>query len=380
MKKLYYLIVLVLILGLVLTGCSLLSNVGQVPTTEQSGIASLTKSDGDLDPTLVGLWHFDGNADDSSVHGNDGIISGATDAGSANAMFGDALSFDGIGYVEVSGSTSMNVSSSYTFEAWINMSGENKGYCGFFRRGDSSTSDSEIEIYTQDFVRDRKLTVAHNRGGDFCYNYFTAFPVDQWIHLVVTWDGISLKAYYNNMVQSVTGTGGISPIVSPAISALAEPNYIGVGYNTVYMNGIIDEVRIWDVALDSTQIAQSYALGTTTLSEVVTVLGEESLADGGVAIFTSSFYVGRLDVGEDFEVNVSARTMIVGSDAVVTDDAERGITPKGAIIEYDILNRTDTGFDITAWRGNKKAKSLHLSMLLGTDEGLGVNVQFLPYD
>ena len=38
MKKLIYLIVLALILGLVLTGC-LLSNVGQVPTTEQSEIS-----------------------------------------------------------------------------------------------------------------------------------------------------------------------------------------------------------------------------------------------------------------------------------------------------------------------------------------------------
>ncbi len=42
MKKLIYLIVLALILGLVLTGC-LLSNVGQVPTSEQSGVAYLTK-------------------------------------------------------------------------------------------------------------------------------------------------------------------------------------------------------------------------------------------------------------------------------------------------------------------------------------------------
>lgn len=42
MKKLIYLIVLTLILGLVLTGC-LLSNVGQVPATEQSGISYLTK-------------------------------------------------------------------------------------------------------------------------------------------------------------------------------------------------------------------------------------------------------------------------------------------------------------------------------------------------
>jgi len=45
MKKLVYLIVLALILGLVLTGC-LLSNVGQVPTNEQSGISYLTKGVG----------------------------------------------------------------------------------------------------------------------------------------------------------------------------------------------------------------------------------------------------------------------------------------------------------------------------------------------
>ena len=42
MKKYYFLIIVALILGLVLTGCSL-SNVGQVPTTEQSGVNNLTK-------------------------------------------------------------------------------------------------------------------------------------------------------------------------------------------------------------------------------------------------------------------------------------------------------------------------------------------------
>ena len=46
MKKLIYLIALALILGLVLTGCTLLSNISQVPATEQSGITYLTKSPG----------------------------------------------------------------------------------------------------------------------------------------------------------------------------------------------------------------------------------------------------------------------------------------------------------------------------------------------
>jgi len=53
MKKLIYLIVLVLILGLVLSGC-LLSNVGQVPTNEQSGITYLTKGGSRLFPLYAG--------------------------------------------------------------------------------------------------------------------------------------------------------------------------------------------------------------------------------------------------------------------------------------------------------------------------------------
>jgi len=53
MKKLIYLIVLALILGLVLTGC-FLSNVGQVPTNEQSGITYLTRNP-EFDPLVINL-------------------------------------------------------------------------------------------------------------------------------------------------------------------------------------------------------------------------------------------------------------------------------------------------------------------------------------
>jgi len=44
MKKYSYLIILALILGLVLTGCSLLSNISQVPATGQGGVTYLTRN------------------------------------------------------------------------------------------------------------------------------------------------------------------------------------------------------------------------------------------------------------------------------------------------------------------------------------------------
>ena len=59
MKKYYFLIIVALILGLVLTGCSLLSNISQVPATEQSSVTSLTKGDFDVEcpaaPAVAGL-------------------------------------------------------------------------------------------------------------------------------------------------------------------------------------------------------------------------------------------------------------------------------------------------------------------------------------
>jgi len=61
MKKYYFLIIATIILGLVLTGCSLLSNVGQVPVTEQSGISYLTKAteSDPLETTLFAGQHID---------------------------------------------------------------------------------------------------------------------------------------------------------------------------------------------------------------------------------------------------------------------------------------------------------------------------------
>ena len=57
MKKLSYLIALTLILGLVLAGCTLLSNISQVPTTNQSEVSSIVKN---LNNTNMKCVNFEG--------------------------------------------------------------------------------------------------------------------------------------------------------------------------------------------------------------------------------------------------------------------------------------------------------------------------------
>jgi len=61
MKKYYFLIIVALIFGLVLTGCSLLSNVGQVPTTGESGFTYSTKEGSSSFPLYAGQDMLVGN-------------------------------------------------------------------------------------------------------------------------------------------------------------------------------------------------------------------------------------------------------------------------------------------------------------------------------
>jgi len=70
MKKLTYLIIVALILGLVLTGCSLLSNISQVPATGQSGTTYLMKGLS-FDPVLLDSVNI-GDTDSELKHDLEG--------------------------------------------------------------------------------------------------------------------------------------------------------------------------------------------------------------------------------------------------------------------------------------------------------------------
>ena len=248
MKKLYYLIVLTLILGLVLTGC-LLSNVGQVPTSEQSGITYLTKNPSSS--SLVGLWRFNGNADDSSgtIPPNNGTVYGATYDPSP---MGWALSFDGDDdYVNCGNGDSLKPTQNITIEMWVKP---------------NSTQNQWADIlgghqYNQGYVVQQDSTDLNNYY--FAYNndgtsagwqgmwIKTELASDVWQHFVVQKEGSTIRHFLNGtLIASGTVSGDIwySPI---------EPFYIGIGWlltSDRYFEGSIDEVRIWNTALTADQI------------------------------------------------------------------------------------------------------------------------------
>lgn len=342
------------------------------------------------DIDTVALWHFDDTpnttAVDSSVNDNDGTLynfgSGWVDTSltpdtSTNNNFGTingaawttsgaydgALSFDGDDYVEVSHSTSMDVSLSYTFEAWVYLT-DDSDYRGLFRRGTRGELPSEIEIYIHPGSHARKLVVAHNRGGaSWGYRYFTTFPLHQWVYLAVTWDGTTVRAYYNAIEQtSISGLTMFNPAVSD------KPSFIGLGYfaaytlgNTPYMIGDIDEVRIWDQALAAEEVYTCYK----NKGKVLPIAGP--------IIWTSAFKVPQ-DEESSVTIYIWPSDLSVEIDHVELS-RKMPFTPKNTGgCSFETQETLPHSITITNIPGT--CKTMHLWLYLSTGEHVGVNVQF----
>ena len=255
MKKLIYLIVLALILGLVLTGCSLLSNISQVPAPDQSGITYLTKAI--LSSDIVGLWHFDEESvaitiADSSGYGNDGDVHGATTG--VPGKFGNALSFDGDDYVEVPHVTILNPTSAITVECWAKLD----------RVDVHSVLVRKMNTYSL------QVTVGLNGEGARLEGWVKIGGVwkgvrgvvggetltsGTWYHFSFTYDGANVVTYVNGAFDRSNGvTGSIDSTSNTVnIGRCGPPETV---HGSTY--GLIDEVRIWDFALSQDQLGKVY--------------------------------------------------------------------------------------------------------------------------
>jgi len=262
MKKLYYLIVLALILGLVLTGCSLLSNISQVPATNQSGITYLTKGLPFSD-ILVGLWHFDEGegptAYDSSGNNNDGTIHEAIYI--PDQWGGQTLSFDGEDdYVEVTDLTRLDITGDLTIEAWI-VADVIDTYKSIVVKGDAY--DEGIINYGLQIQAESTSGTLRFFVYDGGYKYVDStsqVPINQWCHVAVTVDTTNdkVKFYIDGLPAGIRDFSASLPVSTSTLEIGRHRHATEGAYQ--YFDGKIDEVRIYDCALSPSTI-EAHAAG-----------------------------------------------------------------------------------------------------------------------
>jgi len=162
-----------------------------------------------------------------------------------------ALEFDGVNdYVEIKDHASLNPRDAMTVEAWIqpysfgtniysnsilckhNWSAGNKGYvlrCG--ANGNVS------------------FIVSSRSSGAWVEANSTSSPIDvnKWYHIAGVFDGDSVKVYVNGELQAHALYSGQIDISSGANARIGQLS-TGTGRN---FDGMIDEVRLWDTAVDT---------------------------------------------------------------------------------------------------------------------------------
>ncbi len=222
---------------------------------------------------LVGLWSFDGpdlistTAYDRSGQGNTGTLTGFGTAATTSkkiGVLGQALQLDGVNdYITVSDSSSLDVGNNFTLSAWVKLtinqstSVISKSYVG------ASTVPYALGFGLSDGVDD-SLQFGFFNGGWSLVKQTGSFNTSQWVHIAGTWDGTTARLYINGVQNNSATPGGTAVDNNDSI-------YIGRRHDAFftdeYTKGVIDDARIYNRALSTSEITSLYKLGQSTFQK-----------------------------------------------------------------------------------------------------------------
>jgi hypothetical protein len=272
-----------------------------------------------VDANTVLLYHLDStNSDrydislgsnvldvfDSSSNGHYGEF-GDTSSTKNTPTLVDGISkkaryFDGVDdYISVAANTSFDFTGDYTLEAWINLSALDftQGIMG-------KHSDNGWGLNVTD-------TNLANFGRHSCSNFSgtTVLQKNKWYHIVGVYSTTEVdKIYVNGVLE------GSADLTGGNCSADTSNVVIGIYRTTGFFNGVIDEVKISNVARTQSEIAESYRLGRDHyLNKTIPTidLSTHDLVPFYIAADRPGSYL-NMTVGESAHANYQADDSTVG--------------------------------------------------------------------
>ena len=224
-----------------------------------------------LSDNPVGYWKLDESsgsiATDLSGYNNNGtyynVHFGYADpfGGNSAALFSASYG----SYVNISDSGSSSLDVSYlTMEAWIspnnyNVSGD---------RGMVMNKENTWELGIEDNSGNFQTALSTN-SNTWAWRGSHQVPVNNWSHVVVTYDGSQVKHYQDGqLVDSYTYAGTLIHNDNDfRIGARG-----GDGGASSYFEGLMSEVSIYSYALSATTISNHYNAAFTTVPELNSLL------------------------------------------------------------------------------------------------------------
>ncbi len=207
---------------------------------------------------LVGWWPFTGNAIDSSSNGNNGTVTGATPTTDRFGRSNGAYSFDGnADYINCGNASSLSISGSITLSVWIYANNFNTDH-GIISKYNNGASYDLITGAPYSLAPLNKIRWM-DLGG---FLYSGPINSGTWYHLVTVTDLINQKKYIylngNLVAQSNINLSSISTNNYNLYIGAHLPTQI----STWSWDGKLDDVGIWNRALDECEIKSLYLSNT----------------------------------------------------------------------------------------------------------------------
>lgn len=208
---------------------------------------------------LVGHWTMDGpdvtdKVYDRSGNSNNGYYyAGATSSAKKIGKMGQALNFSGSQSIEVSDHATLDINGNGTIAAWIKRS-QTGTWDAVLAKGDTDVdadNNYNLEISNTDGVT---CTIGNGAGGATILH--SGGSVDtNWHHVACVWNGSTIRTYLDG-VELGFDTQTVTPAGNAAFLGIGE---WGVGGD--FMDGLLDDVRLYNRALTPSEIKQLYNLG-----------------------------------------------------------------------------------------------------------------------
>jgi len=145
----------------------------------------------------------------------------------------------------------------FTIETWVKLN-TTANWTRIFDFGNNTTTYMFLTPQNGSTSRLRFAITTSSSGGEQQINGPSALSVGAWNHIVVTINGNTGVLYLNGVA---VGSNNAMTLKPSSLGSTAN-NYIGKSqWSDPYLNGVIDEFRIYNVPLSSAEIAATYALG-----------------------------------------------------------------------------------------------------------------------
>ncbi|WMW24734.1 LamG-like jellyroll fold domain-containing protein [Methanolobus sediminis] len=202
----------------------------------------------------VSRWKFDegsGSTAYDSIDDNDASLNNAS--WSSTAKNGTAMYFNGTGYLVVTDSDSLDFDQDLSLVFWLNIDDKKQTYC-LIGKGMDNQDNFDL------FVTGGELRFEWTNAG---YHYVETSGMglkkNTWYQIAVVVDGSDVKFYKDATFVESGPMNGFSLVPNNHDLWMGRQNY---GSNDYYFHGYLDEVEIYNVTLDESDMAAYYARTT----------------------------------------------------------------------------------------------------------------------